>query len=297
MNEETQDILLDLLTKKATCGLDEAEQRQLDDLDSETADLEFRSLEMAAAAISMIGLEEEPLPAHLSAKILANASQFVASNETLEMAAPWPPANDRVAAAYTSESESQSGSSWFGWFGWAAAAAACIALAVNIWFTRFQPTVDVAQDKPPANVEIPPVLTAAQLRDQLLRSATDTIKASWAAGNIKEIANQVIGDVVWSDEKQAGYMSLRGLPVNDKSKETYQLWIFDKTRDPKHPVDGGTFDVSATGEVVIPINAKLNAQRPDMFAITIEKPGGVVVSDQGKIAAIAKVETKPQPKT
>jgi anti-sigma-K factor RskA len=85
-------------------------------------------------------------------------------------------------------------------------------------------------------------------------------------------------------------MRFRGLPVNDVQKETYQLWIFDKTQDKETPIDGGTFDVSSDGEVIIPINAKLKAQEPAMFAITIEKPGGVVVSKRGKVAALAMVE-------
>jgi anti-sigma-K factor RskA len=105
------------------------------------------------------------------------------------------------------------------------------------------------------------------------------------------------GDVVWSDEKQAGYMRLRGLPVNDKSKETYQLWIFDKTQDKATPIDGGTFDVDKEGEVVIPIDAKLKALGPELFAITIEKPGGVVVSKREKIAALAKVEAPAKTNT
>jgi len=105
-----------------------------------------------------------------------------------------------------------------------------------------------------------------------LSSTQDAIKAAWTIGNVKEFT-QVVGDVVWSDRKANGYVSLRGLPVNDTSKETYQLWIFDKTQDAATPIDGGTFDIKSGGEVVIPINAKLKAQGPQMFAITIEKPG------------------------
>ncbi len=294
MNEATQDILFDLLTKKAIYGLDESEQRELDELDSGTADTELHSLEIAAAAVMMIGLEEEQLPAHLSAKILANAAQYATSDETIEMANVWPPATDRVEPSYASNIETTPGNSWFGWFGWAAAAAACIALALNIWFTHLQPNVEVARNPPP--VDTPRSLTPAELRDEMLRAASGTIKATWAAGNVKELA-QLVGDVVWSDEKQAGYMRLRGLPVNDKSKETYQLWIFDKTQDKATPIDGGTFDVTSAGEIVIPINAKLKAQGAEMFAITVEKPGGVVVSKRDKLAAIAKVETKTQPNT
>ena len=87
-------------------------------------------------------------------------------------------------------------------------------------------------------------------------------------------------------------MRFRGLPANDKAKETYQLWLFDKTQDKATPIDGGTFDVATNGEVIIPIDAKLKAVEPGLFAITIEKPGGVVVSKREKIAALATVEAK-----
>ena len=64
MTEEQNEILFDLLTKKAIYGLDEAEQRDLDDLDQDTADAEFRSIEITAAAISIAGLtgKEPTLP-------------------------------------------------------------------------------------------------------------------------------------------------------------------------------------------------------------------------------------------
>ncbi len=43
-------------------------------------------------------------------------------------------------------------------------------------------------------------------------------------------------------------------------------------------------------EVVVPIAAKLDVARPYMFAITIEKPGGVVVSSRKRLPLLAKVE-------
>lgn len=275
MSEDKQEKLMDLLMKKAVEGLDEAEQRELDALDANTAD-EFHSLEMTVAAISVAGLPiNEPLPAHLRSKIAENAYEFVGSETT-----PWPPAKSSV------KEKDRAGTSWFGWLGWAAAAAACIALALNIWFTRTKPD-DIAKIIPPAAT--PRVLTPAEKREEMMRSNISMVKANWAAGNVKEM-NQVSGDVIWSDEEQAGYMRFKGLPVNDVAKSTYQLWIFDKTQDKATPIDGGTFDVTSDGEVVIPINAKLKAQGAEMFAITIEKPGGVVVSKREKIATLAKVE-------
>lgn len=286
MNEENQELMFDLLTLKAVYGLDEADERRLDALDTGANETELRSLEFAAAAIGLTGIEiDEPLPAHLHTRITTDAARFVGTAETEEQA-PWPPATERYDAAAYDERRSPS---WFGWLGWAAAATACAALAVNIWFTQFQPPVEVAKTIPPP--DIPKVLTPAEMRESMIRSASKMVTANWAAGNVKEL-KQIAGDIIWSDDKQTGYMRFRGLPVNDTNKETYQLWIFDKTQDKASPIDGGTFDVTADGEVVIPINAKLKAQEPYLFAITIEKPGGVVVSKREKLAALANVETK-----
>jgi hypothetical protein len=49
--------------------------------------------------------------------------------------------------------------------------------------------------------------------------------------------------------------------------------------------------VSDTGEVIVPIKAMLKAQNPTMFAVTCEKPGGVMVTKGDTIAALGKIET------
>ncbi|MBU29448.1 MAG: hypothetical protein CMD54_04950 [Gammaproteobacteria bacterium] len=95
------------------------------------------------------------------------------------------------------------------------------------------------------------------------------------------------GEVVWSDERQEGYMFLTDLPVNDPESKQYQLWIVDPTRDEK-PVDGGVFDIaSAEGTTVIPIRNPLLIRDPKAFVITLEQPGGVVVSKQEVVVAVA----------
>lgn len=276
MSDDKKEKLIDLLILKAVSGLDHAEQRELDDLNANTAD-EFSSIETTVATITIAGAHiDEALPAHLFSKIAAEAQEFVGAAEAVS---PWPLSRVRQQEA------EPTGVSWFGWLGWVAAAAACIALALNIWFTP--KPIDVAEVRTPPPV-IKPV-TPAEQREELIRSAAGMVKANWTAGNVKEMT-QITGDVIWSDEKQTGYMRFKGLPKNDGTKETYQLWIFDKTQKKETPIDGGTFDVTADGDVIIPINAKLKAQGAEMFAITIEKPGGVVVSDRKKIAALAKVE-------
>ena len=82
-------------------------------------------------------------------------------------------------------------------------------------------------------------------------------------------------------------MRFIGMPVNDPNRQQYQLWIVDPDRDAQ-PVDGGVFDVNEDGEVIVPINAKLPIDDPTTFAITVEKPGGVVVSE-GPLHIVAPV--------
>lgn len=282
MTEEQRDRFFDLLTNKAVYGLTEEEQRELDQFDQEMVEMEFRSLEKTAAAISMVGLEvDEPLPTHLFNRIADDAEMHIGRSEA---EAPWPPPE-----TIAEDAQADRGTPWTAWLGWAVAAAACVALAVNIFIMR-PSTTEVARVEPPPT-QTPRIETPAEMRDELLRSGAALIRGDWAPGNVKDI-KEITGDVVWSDEKQAGYMRFRGLPANDPEKETYQLWIFDETQDKATPIDGGTFDVSADGEIIIPIDAKLKAQSPELFAVTIEKPGGVVVSKREKIAALAKVETR-----
>ena len=115
----------------------------------------------------------------------------------------------------------------------------------------------------------------------------DAVTAEWTA--TKDPAGKgASGDVVWSPAEQMGFMRFRGLAVNDRKLTQYQLWIFDKNQDQKTPVDGGVFDVDpTTGDVLVPIMAKLRVVEPTLFAVTIEKPGGVVVSKRERIVVTA----------
>ncbi|MBP9665505.1 MAG: anti-sigma factor [Pyrinomonadaceae bacterium] len=287
---EERDMLLDLLIKKAVTGLDDAEKRALDELDPVIAERELATLELTAAAISMAGLDaSEPLPAHLRETIAADAAVIVGSApQNGERPEPWPPAQPpKINGDVFSPAPSRVG--WFGWLGWAAAAAACVVLGLNIWFTQIGPASEPMPEQ--AKVEPPRPPTPAELREELMRSGGDIIRANWAPGNVKDIKD-VSGDIIWSEAKQTGFMRFHGLPANDASTTCYQLWIFDKMQDKATPIDGGIFDVTSEGEVIIQIDPLLKAAGPEMFAITIERHGGVVVSKREKIAALAKVETR-----
>lgn len=127
-------------------------------------------------------------------------------------------------------------------------------------------------------------LTADARRDALLRQEAELSRLPFAG---KGDYSKAGGEVVWSDGKQEGYMTLSGIPANDPGQYQYQLWIVDPDRDAL-PVDGGVFDIPAgQDKVVIPIDSKLAVNRPAAFVITREKPGGVVKSAQEVVVAIA----------
>ena len=84
-------------------------------------------------------------------------------------------------------------------------------------------------------------------------------------------------------------MLFNGLPVNNPAEFQYQLWIFDRRQDERYPIDGGVFDVQADGSVVVPVAAKLRVNEPYLFAVTIEKPGGVVVSSRERLPLLAQL--------
>lgn len=280
MNPDREEMLFDLLIKKAVHGLTEAEERQLAELEDGSARDE--SFELTASAVALVDIDvNEALPSQLRSRVLADADEFFAERAARERTA----ADERRKDSVQPETRRPV----WNWLGWAVAGAACIALAANIWLTRFVPPQEVVRDVAPS----PTVQTTpdpAQMRQRLLETAGDVTRASWAPGTVKSVVPS--GDVVWSDAKQEGYMRFTGLPVNDPGKETYQLWIFDETQDEKTPIDGGTFDINADGEVIIPIDARLKALNPKLFAVTVEKPGGVVVSKREKIVALAKSETQ-----
>jgi hypothetical protein len=158
--------------------------------------------------------------------------------------------------------------------GWIAAAA-CLALAIGAWRYRGRPEVAIVT---PLAVE----------RDKLL-AKTGTTRLDWTA-TPDPAAKGASGDVVWNAIEQRGFMRFRGLAKNDPRGWQYQLWIFDKNREDKYPVDGGVFDVDAeTGDVLVPIKARLPVGEPTLFAVTVEKPGGVVVSKRERIVVTAKL--------
>ena len=157
---------------------------------------------------------------------------------------------------------------WPARWGWAAATAMVVVWIVSTVLLPREPSV-------PESVSV--------------QSAPDVVRLPWRSeiGGYEEVR----GEVAWSDSLQAGEMRFAGLPPNDPELQQYQLWIVDPDRY-EHPVDGGVFDASADGDIVVPVDAKLNVVEPVAFAVTLEQRGGVVVS-QGPLLLVASEGPRP----
>lgn len=109
----------------------------------------------------------------------------------------------------------------------------------------------------------------------------------WQQGP-SQVHGAVHGDVVWDQERQLGFLRIEGLEPLPEGQQ-YQLWIVDKTRE-VHPVDGGVFDLAKKGEQIVPVRPRLPVREPGAFVVTVEPQGGVVVSKQHDVVAIAKAD-------
>jgi hypothetical protein len=283
----------DLLATRAIERLSPAEQEELNEFTARYPDADFDSLERVAASLAISGLRIEPLPAALRARIEADAELLLsgrAQPQTEAVVTQFPARPPRPATA------------WGGWF----AAAAALVMAVVGWLQ-----VDRLDQDRSALAARQAVLEGsvarlernlaekdaalAELQDPspaglmaALQARPETLVLPWSATD-DPAAGGAEGAVLWNPAEQAGLMRFRGLEANDPTVAQYQLWIFDAERDDRFPVDGGVFDVPAGAEeVLVPIRARLPVGEAVLFAITVEAPGGVVVSSRERIALVAQ---------
>ncbi len=275
---QLDEATVDLLVKQVTEGLSPAEQRALDVLDSAVVSANLRAFERATAAIVLSGNENPPqLPADLALRIARQADEHFAGAGLPEKLVDLASVQAR-AAPRAPRSVPRRGN-----YGWLAAAASLV-LAVFAWNRSPPPAAPVVLTPPVAVVVTPPP-TPTEERATLL-AKSDSLKINFGATKDPAAAG-VSGDVVWDPVTQRGFLHFVGLAANDPALRQYQLWIFDGGRDQRYPVDGGVFDVPANAtEVVIPIRAALPVLSAKAFAVTVEKPGGVVVSGRQHVIVL-----------
>jgi hypothetical protein len=280
--------------------LNSSERAELKQLLSEQKYVDAGRFEYTAASLLLAGDMEnnapEEMPYSLRERLMAQADTVASSMEPAPRqqtssqprvisiagrsrsttAAPAVSAQP-VSKAPPAVRKSSSWGSKVGWF----AAAASVLIALAGWWPRLQTGGDPM-------TEIPVASTLEQERQQLA-AQQGVLTRTWQTTQ-DPAASGVTGDVVWDQRTQNGYLRFRGLQANNTDELQYQLWIFDGERDERYPIDGGVFDIPpGQREVIIPITAKLQVRNPAMFAVTIEKSGGSVVSSRDRIVVLAPV--------
>lgn len=251
MSYTPDERVLELLAGRAVDGLDEAERAELERLLAEHPGADDGSMDRAAAAamVAMVGVGE-PLPGALRGRLVATLREEAASDSR------------RIGGG------GRGGARLAAWSGWVAAAA-CLLIAAAVMSRRAGPSA----------------IDPERARAEFLQTASDVRTAAWGDWDDPE-QKGVLGEVAWSESSQRGYMTFRGLAANDPGEEQYQLWIIDE-RGLEQRISGGVFDADADGEVVVEIEPAVEIHGAAAFAVTVERPGGVWVSDMSRRVVIA----------
>ena len=286
-----EDRMIELLADRALGVLTAAEGDELLQLLRKHRELDTDVLDIAAATIDLAWEEGPfaPLPSALVERVaLAMRAEIErtvvdppsavgrllaqkrAEVELRRKESPEPPRVATGAKAPAATRVKEEASWTFASAGWLAAAL-CFLVVVLVWKNTHPPEVPMANQRAQ-------VMARPDALQVVLASAKDPAAA------------HASGDVVWSAAEQRGFMRFRGLLANDRHAWEYQLWIFDGTQDDRFPIDGGVFDVDQdTGDVLVPIQAKIRVNEATRFVVTAEKPGGVVVSNRERVVMVGKI--------
>lgn len=264
------DRLLELLADRATGALTDADRAELEALLAEPG------RELDAVIGGLLTAFEDPTPRPMPAAF----KDRLASEGHRLLESGFPAASDHAQPDLARPGHAAPPAYRFpSSAGWLAAAVLALVAAAG-WWPRLA--------GPPTYREQLARLTEEDPGTEIIEFEAMTDPA--AAG--------LTGKIYWSQARQEGYFRVRNLAGNDPSREQYQFWFFDKSRT--HPVDGGVFNLAdgqldrATGEYIFPIHAKLTVREPVMFAVTVEEPGGVVVTKQERVVMIAKPQAPPE---
>ena len=248
--------------------IDDADTARELDLDLEEEQLVFEQIVAELAAPSAIA-DRAPIPAHLEAKLRQLCAAVHAPSATGEVAKPTGTATEPALLKLSSVPRVAR----LDWL----AAAACVAIGAAGTALVLRAGNDSSARSSRRATDL----------DAYLATHPGTMRVRWTGTEDYHVIGPVGGEVCFDASTDDGMLVIEGLAPNDPAREQYQLWIFDATRDERFPVDGGVFDVPKDGRAIIPVVARLPVSKPVLFAVTVEKPGGVVVSDR-RIALVAK---------
>ncbi|NKB88830.1 MAG: hypothetical protein GKS06_11490 [Acidobacteria bacterium] len=285
MNAHLHSELDTLLALRAACGLSASESERLESLLAAEPSAEHDGFDRAAAAL-MLALDRgtSQMPETLQRQLRIAGDEWC-ERQPEPAGEPQQSVDEGVERNHNLVAFPERRGSAPAW----AVAAMALLVAALGWFPAFRGAVspDTSSElngPTPAAAELSPF----DAREALLVAGTDVVTIEWTATD-DPTASAATGDVVWSAAEQRGFMRFAGLVPNDANEFQYQLWIFDSARDERYPVDGGVFDILENGEVVVPILPTLPVTDATLFAVTVERPGGVMVSSRERINLVASV--------
>jgi hypothetical protein len=258
----------ELLIDEALVGLSPAEHDELERLLAENPRADRQAFGLLAARLDVAELRPQAMPAGLRLRITADAAARVPQvaspivNSPGRAAMPAPPILPLAATADLPAAARRQATQPL-WLGWVVAAGLLVGFFIA-----------------------PPQAGRPIMPEHVLASTEQAVRWDWQPTN----GTACDGYVVFSPKHQQGILVMNGLPPTDGGQWQYQIWIIDKSRDEPHPVDGGVFDVCAdhpNEPCVVSFHAKLPVRHPVKFALTKEPHGGVVVSDQDELVAVA----------
>ncbi len=243
--------------------------------ESSSQSLESTAAELASALVQP-SEADVALGSDLAARIIADGEAVLRAQRIADAPGSGDAQSGSVIAVASGAAPARvQASRWRERSAWMLAVAASIA-----WLLLPSPIAPIRDEGAPAAL--------VALRDSLAGDSA-SVQVAWAPST-DPAGRNASGDVVWHAASQRGVMRFRGLAPNDKRIAQYQLWIVDANRDARYPVDGGVFDVNESGEVLVAIDARLPVGRATLFAVTLEAPGGVVVSTRERLVLAAPAD-------
>lgn len=304
LSQRVEELLLD----RATMGLTAAEEAELELALARLGRPLDEGFDLAAAATDLAltpAHERAPaMPADLRSRIMAAGTMWAQQQRS-------PSADHQAeqAARLTlvglddHPAERRGGgrgnADWRTWGGWLAAAA-CLTFAIYTKVSMqpaadsgsgddtFRPTTASLADivRSTLGLEAPQDEAVALVRKLKFIDNADTIVTPILSvtGDTPSVT-ATLGEVVWSCSAQKGAIVLRGLAPLSCASDTYQLWIYDAMRDSRYPVSAGTFRVNASGTTIVEFDPAVKISHAERFAITVERDGGVLISDLDDLTA------------
>lgn len=271
MNHSPIQQMAELLILKMTVGLNSEEEQELDrlkhenDVSNSELQIEIERIELAVAAADLACFQNDTdtMPEHLKDCVLVDAGKYFQSQTSTTDTSS---VDDSTMVTPRSYAKDSGINPWT--IATIVSTAACILILLNTMGS------DAGKVTP----------SLAQKLDVFLNSKiSDMVQVDLLPGPDATGEGIANSKLYWSTNRQEGYMRFSGLAVNDPKVEQYQLWIFEDAGQ-QHPIDGGVFDIKSKDDL-ISIDPKILA-KGKYFAVTVEKPGGVVVSSRKRIASV-----------